>query len=60
MKVAWNLILPDQEMQQRLNERLFVLQKPMLYFSMIFASLVVVSIMTVSYVSCRYNNYDQF
>jgi hypothetical protein len=60
MKIAWNLILPDQQLQQRLNVRLSVVQKPIIYFTLIFASLVVVGILTKDLVNCRYNNPDQF
>jgi hypothetical protein len=58
MKIAWNLVLPDLDLEKKLKVRLTVVQKPFICATLIMATLLIVGTQMNSYINKRYKNPD--
>jgi len=59
MKIPWNLVLPDHDLQQKLHTKLTVIQKPFIYTSLFVCSFIIVGLQINSQVHKRFKNLDQ-
>ena len=57
-KVSWNLVIPDYDLQQKLNIRLTAVQKPFIHACLFMCSFVLIGVTINSHINKRFKNPD--